>query len=139
MIVPRIAFFSLFLIVSLTFTSCKDSTPYASEEAPPESNIAKKTKTAISNVKADLANMQALQVHQAAMLYFSGKGSWPKGLSSLRREALLSPQAELDPWGTRYLMEPVPPDGIQIGIKVCSNGPDKTPQTADDICVESKQ
>lgn len=83
--------------------------------------------------------MQALQVHQAAMLYFSGKGSWPKGLSSLRREALLSPQAELDPWGTRYLLEPVPSEGTQTGIKVCSNGPDKTPRTPDDVCVESKQ
>ena len=78
----------------------------------------------------------ATAVLTAANLFYKNKRTYPAGLSALRKEALISPRGELDPWNQRYRIVPANTGGAQTGMSVCSNGPDKVADTADDICAK---
>jgi len=80
------------------------------------------------------AQLGVQAVQKAADLFASNKKTFPSGLNTLRKEALISPRGELDPWGSRYQLIAVYEANAQAGVKVCSAGPDKKADTPDDIC-----
>ena len=134
---------ALALSMSVGCKSAPDKPSLPSEEPTPSKVEASPKSKAPSRPvvvsrKTDLTTAQAKQILNAGMMYYRAKGVWPKGLSVLQREALLTPRSQLDPWGKRYVLSSVSDGDVQTGLRVCSNGPDKTPETPDDVCVQGR-
>jgi hypothetical protein len=115
-------------------TSPLGKQPANSSQTKPEPQAA-----ATQPAQVEQARSGAMAVQKACELYQNNKNAYPAGISTLRREALLSPRGELDPWGQRYNITVTTKDGDQTGINVCSSGPDKVAGTPDDVCSKAKK